>query len=75
MVAFEAGYPCVPQPADRPFSPFFNHARDLGRPEFVDPGLEELRGSIETFKLVGDEALDWNVDDHFLDGLDFLQED
>jgi len=65
-----AGFPL------RSVSLFLNRADDLGRPEFVDPELEELRGSIETFKLVvGDDVLDWNVDDHFLDGLNLVRED
>lgn len=42
----------------------------------ADPDLEELRRYIGTFKLVtGDDALDWNVDEYFLDGLDQFRRD
>ena len=41
-----------------------------------DSQLEELRRCIGTFELVtGDDALDWNVDDYFLAGLDHLRRD
>jgi len=48
--------------------------RYLGR--WVDPDLEELRRCIGVFELVtGDDALDWKVDDYFLDGLDHFRRD
>ncbi|KAF9781150.1 hypothetical protein BJ322DRAFT_255249 [Thelephora terrestris] len=35
------------------------------------PALEQLRGCVEKFEIVtGDDALDWNMDDYFFDGLD-----
>ena len=42
----------------------------------VDSNLEELRRWVETVKFVtGDDILDWNVDDYFLDGLDHIRRD
>jgi hypothetical protein len=35
------------------------------------PALEQLRGCVKKFEIAtGDDALDWNMDDHFFDGLD-----
>ena len=44
------------------------------RSRWMDSDLEELRRCIETFEYVtGDDTLDWNVNDYFLDGLDHLR--
>jgi len=59
-----AGFPL------RSVSVFICSAKDPKRFGWTDSVVEELRGYIETFELVvGDDALDWNVDDYFLDGL------
>jgi hypothetical protein len=40
-------------------------------PTESSPALEQLRGCVEKFEIVtGDDALDWNMDDYFFDGLE-----
>ena len=52
----------------------------LGRlaedPDEIEPGAEEARKWIDSFKLVtGEDAMDWNVDDYFFDGLHGIRRD
>jgi hypothetical protein len=65
-----AGFPL------RTVSVFLGWTRNPKHLEWMGSDLEELRRYIGTFKLVmGDDALDWNVDDYFLDGLDNFRRD
>ena len=55
------------------FSPQFEN---LGDPNWIGPDLEEMRKWIGSFKLVtGEDAMDWNVDEYFLDGLHGIRRD
>ena len=47
-----------------------------GDPDGIESGVEESRKWIDSFKLVtGKDAMDWNVDDYFLDGLRGIRRD